>query len=395
MPWNDQSNGSGQKPPGGPWGEGPKTPWGGQGRPPTPPPSNNGGDLEDMIKRLQDRMKGGPFGGRRGGRGDGDGRGPGAGGLAVLGALLVAGWFMSGVYQVDEGEQAVVTRLGVYDRITGPGLHVHMPSPFEDHRVEQVTLQRRLQIGNSGSSNAGPDQSLMLTGDAAIVDIDFTVIWSLKSAKDYVFNVRNPEETVQAVAESAMREVVGKRTLEGIITRDRAQVEDGVRTLMQGILDSYKSGVQVNQVQLQKASAPATVIEAFDDVVRASQDAETKINEATRYRNEVVPQARGEAQRMLQEAEGYKERVVREAGGEAERFRLIQEQYRLAPKVTRERLYLETMERIYGGADKTIIDGRTGAVPVLPLDMSRRPQAPAAPAAPAPAAPQQPAPGAR
>jgi membrane protease subunit HflK len=392
MPWNDQSNGSGQKPPGGPWGEGPKNPWGGPPRQPTPPPSNNGGDLEDMVKRLQDRMKGGPFGGRRGGRGDGDGRGPGAGGLAVLGALLVAGWFASAVYIVDEGEQGVVTRLGAFNRITGPGLHVHLPPPFEDHRVEQVTLQRRLQIG--GGENAG-SQSLMLTGDEAIVDIDFTVIWSLKSAQDYVFNIRNPDETVQAVAESAMREVVGKRTLEGIITRDRAQVEDGVRTLMQSILDSYKSGVQINQVQLQKASAPATVIEAFDDVVRASQDAETKINEATRYRNEVVPQARGEAQRMLQEAEGYKERVVREAGGEAERFRLIQEQYRAAPKVTRERLYLETMERVYGGADKTIIDGRTGAVPVLPLDMSRRAQVPAAPAVPAPAAPQQPAPGAR
>ncbi len=392
MPWNDQSNGSGQKPPGGPWGEGPKNPWGGPPRQPTPPPNNNGGDLEDMVKRLQDRMKGGPFGGRRGGRGDGDGRGPGAGGLAVLGALLVAGWFASAVYIVDEGEQGVVTRLGAFNRITGPGLHVHLPPPFEDHRVEQVTLQRRLQIG--GGENAG-SQSLMLTGDEAIVDIDFTVIWSLKSAQDYVFNIRNPDETVQAVAESAMREVVGKRTLEGIITRDRAQVEDGVRTLMQSILDSYKSGVQINQVQLQKASAPATVIEAFDDVVRASQDAETKINEATRYRNEVVPQARGEAQRMLQEAEGYKERVVREAGGEAERFRLIQEQYRAAPKVTRERLYLETMERVYGGADKTIVDGRTGAVPVLPLDMSRRAQVPAASAAPAPAAPQQPAPGAR
>jgi modulator of FtsH protease HflK len=392
MPWNDQSNGSGQKPPGGPWGEGPKNPWGGPPRQPNPPPNNTGGDLEDMVKRLQDRMKGGPFGGRRGGRGDGDGRGPGAGGLAVLGALLVAGWFASAVYIVDEGEQGVVTRLGAFNRITGPGLHVHLPPPFEDHRVEQVTLQRRLQIG-AGENAAS--QSLMLTGDEAIVDIDFTVIWSLKSAQDYVFNIRNPDETVQAVAESAMREVVGKRTLEGIITRDRAQVEDGVRTLMQSILDSYKSGVQINQVQLQKASAPATVIEAFDDVVRASQDAETKINEATRYRNEVVPQARGEAQRMLQEAEGYKERVVREAGGEAERFRLIQEQYRTAPKVTRERLYLETMERVYGGADKTIIDGRTGAVPVLPLDMSRRALGPAAPSAPAPAAPQQPAPGAR
>jgi membrane protease subunit HflK len=192
---------------------------------------------------------------------------------------------------------------------------------------------------------------------------------------------------VFAVAESAMREVVGQRTLEAIITRDRGAVEESTRVLMQRTLDSYKSGIQINQVQLQSATAPQVVIEAFDDVVRASQDADTKINEATKYLNEVVPQARGEAARMIQEAEAYKERVVREANGEAERFRLIQEQYKSAPKVTRERLYLETMERIYGGADKIIIDGRTGVTPYLPLDQFRRPQAGGAAAPAAPPAP--------
>jgi len=304
----------------------------------------------------------------------------GPAGFAVIGALLTAGWFASGVYMVDAGEQGVVTRFGAFDRITGPGLHVHLPTPIEDVMVEQVTLQRRVQVGfREGQDRLA--ESLMLTRDASIVDIDFTVAWSLKDAKAYVFNTRNPEEMVFAVAESAMREVVGQRTLEAIITRDRGAVEDATRAQMQATLDSYKSGVQINQVQLQSATAPQVVIEAFDDVVRAGQDADTKINEATKYLNEVVPQARGEAARMVQEAEAYKERVVREANGEAERFRLVQEQYKNAPKVTRERLYLETMERVYGGADKIIVDGRSGVTPYLPLDPSRRGQ-PAAPAQP-------------
>jgi membrane protease subunit HflK len=331
-----------------------------------------------MLKKLNNRWRG-SFGGRRGG-GEG-GRGPGPAGFALLGALLVAGWVMSGVYMVDEGEQGVVTRFGSFHRLTGPGLHVHFPAPFETVRVEQVTLQRRLQVGfRDGQDRLG--ESLMLTGDESIVDIDFTVIWSLNDARNYVFNVRQPEEMVFAVAESAMREVVGQRTLQGIITRDRAAVEEGVRGLMQSTLDMYDSGVQVNQVQLQSATAPAVVIEAFDDVVKASQDAETRINEATRYRNEVVPQARGEAQRMLQESEGYRERVVREAEGEAERFNLIYAQYRLAPRVTRERLYLETMERVYGGADKIIVDQRAGVTPYLPLDRLRRPEPAAQPQTP-------------
>ncbi|MBU6372931.1 MAG: FtsH protease activity modulator HflK [Alphaproteobacteria bacterium] len=389
MPWNDQSGGGGQKPPGGsnggpnsggPWGDGPRQPWGQPPkRPDAPPPG--GPDLEEMMRRFQDRMRGGRG---RGGGVDG-GRPFGPAGFAVLGALLVAGWFASGVYVVDTGEQGIVTRFGAFDRATGPGLHVHLPPPLENVRVEQVTRQRRVQIGfDEGQDKLS--ESLMLTRDESIVDIDFTVVWSLKDAKDFVFNTRNPEDMVFAVSESAMREVVGQRTLEAIITRDRGAVEDATKALMQRTLDSYKSGILINQVQLQSATAPQVVIEAFDDVVRASQDADTKINEATKYQNEVVPQARGEAARMIQESEAYKERVVREANGEAERFRLIQEQYKGAPRVTRERLYLETMERIYGGADKIIVDGRTGVTPYLPLDQLRRQQAgqgaPTAPPAP-------------
>jgi len=332
------------------------------------------------MRRFQDRMRGG-----RGGGGAGGGRSLGPTGFAALGALLVAGWFASGVYVVDTGEQGVVTRFGGFDRLTGPGLHVHLPPPFEDVIVEQVTRQRREQIGFADAQDKLAER-LMLTRDESIVDIGFTVVWSLKDTKDFVFNTRNPEEMVFAVAESAMREVVGQRTLEAIITRDRGAVEDATRALMQRTLDTYKSGVLINQVQLQSATAPQIVIEAFDDVVRASQDADTKINEATKYQNEVVPQARGEAARMIQEAQAYRERVVREANGEAERFRLVQEQYKASPRVTRERLYLETMERVYGGADKIIVDGRSGVTPYLPLDQLRRPPAAAAPAAsPAPA----------
>jgi membrane protease subunit HflK len=335
-----------------------------------------------MMRRFQDRMRSGG----RGAVGSGGGRGFGPAGFAVLGAVLIAGWFASGVFVVDTGEQGVVTRFGAFDRVAGPGLHVHLPPPIENVVVEQVTRQRREQIGFADGEDK-LSQRLMLTKDESIVDIGFTVVWSLKDVKNFVFNTRNPEEMVFAVAESAMREVVGQRTLEAIITRDRGAVEDATRTLMQRTLDGYKSGIQINQVQLQSATAPQVVIESFDDVVRAGQDADTKINEATKYQNEVVPQARGEAARMIQEAEAYKERVVREANGEAERFRLVQDQYKNAPKVTRERLYLETMERVYGGADKIIVDGRTGVTPYLPLDQFRRPQAGSAPSAATPPAP--------
>ncbi|KAF0177275.1 MAG: FtsH protease activity modulator HflK [Hyphomonadaceae bacterium] len=371
MPWNDQSGndrGNGQGGPkggpkgGGPWGSGPQKPWGGQ-QPPRRP-DDKGPDLEDMMRRLQNRMRGG-----RGG-------GPGAPGLSamgpsgfmVLGALLVAGWFASGVYMVDEGENGVVSRFGAFHRLTTPGLHVHLPAPIETVRVEPVTLQRSQQVGFREGQDR-PSESLMLTGDEAIVDIDFTVIWQLSDRpQDFVFNTRGPDELVLAVAESAMRETVGRTPLERIISTDRSNVETQTRDLMQNTLNSYKAGIKVVRVQLQKATAPEAVIEAFNDVDRARADAESRVNEA-----------RGEAARLLQEAEGYRERVVREASGEAERFNLIYNQYRLSPRATRERLYLETMERVYGGADKIIIDGRSGVVPYLPLEQLKNRQAQPAP----------------
>ncbi len=365
MPWNDQSGGrgggsnnnQGGGQGGGPWGSGPQKPWGQQ---PPRRPDDKGPDLEDMMRRLQSRMRGGSGGGG----GSPGGRTFGPSGFLVLGALLVAGWFASGVYVVDEGENGIVTRFGAFHRLTTPGLHVHLPSPLESVRVEAVTLQRSQQVGFRDGQDR-PSESLMLTGDEAIVDIDFTVIWRLSERpQDFVFNTRNPDELVLAVAESAMREQVGKTALERIISTERSNIEVGTRDMMQSVLTSYNAGIQIVRVQLQKATAPEAVIEAFNDVDRARADAESRMNEG-----------RGEAARMIQEAEGYKERVVREASGEAERFNLIYGQYRLNPRVTRERLYLETMERVYGGADKIIIDGRTGVQPYLPLDQlkARRP----------------------
>lgn len=319
------------------------------------------------MRRLQNRVRGGRGGGAGGGSGGSIGRALGPSGFLVLGALLVAGWFASGVYVVDEGENGIVSRFGGFHRLTTPGLHVHLPSPIETVRVEAVTLQRSQQVGFRDGQDR-PSESLMLTGDEAIVDIDFTVIWRLSDRpQDFVFNTRAPDELVLAVAESAMRESVGQTPLERIISTDRSNVETRTRDLMQATLNHYTAGIQVVRVQLQKASAPEAVIEAFNDVDRARADAESRVNEA-----------RGEAARAIQESEAYRERVQREAAGEAERFNLIYDQYRLSPRVTRERLYLETMERVYGGADKIIIDGRSGVAPYLPLDQLRNRQAPAA-----------------
>ena len=214
----------------------------------------------------------------------------------------------------------------------------------------------------------------MLTVDRSIGEISFTVLWQLSDVRRDVFNVNDPEGTVKSVAESSMREVIGKSELDDVITRNRSQVEQSTQELIQRTLDSYRAGVQVVSVQINSAQPPPEVIEAFQDVIRAGSDQVTKSNEATRYANEKVPQARGEAAALLQSAEAYREQAVREAEGEAQRFTSVLGEYRKAPRVTRERLYLETMERVYGGADKVIIDSRTGVVPYMPLDQLRSQQ---------------------
>jgi len=387
MPWNDQTGGPQDdkgKPGGGPWGSGPRQPWGEPPRRPRGPPE--GGDLEDLLRRFRERMGGGRFGGGRTGDGEGGGR---RFNFIGVGALLLAGlWAASGVYVVDAGEQAVIRQFGRFHEARGSGLHYHMPSPIETRTIVNVEAQRRMEIPQNQEGENSTDR-LMITGDRNIVDISFVVLWRVSSARDFVFNVDDPEEAVRTVAESAMREVVGQRALQDVITTDRAAVEGAVETLLQNILNSYESGVLVQSVQLQSAVAPQSVIAAFDDVVRAGQDRQTSINQAIQYRNERVPRARGEAAQEVERANAYRQQVVREANGEAARFTSIYEQYRRAPRVTRERLYLETMERVYRGADTVIIDGRVGVTPYLTLQELRRNQTQreSAPAA-APSAPR-------
>ena len=367
MPWNDQSGG-GQ----GPWGSGPRRPWGQQQqRPPRPP---EGPDLDDWLRQLRERFR---FGGGGDAGGAGSGRGPIS--MPLIAALLIGGWMLTGVYTVDEGEQAVITTLGKYSRTSGPGIHMHAPAPFEARRVINVTGQRTDEIGFVSRNNQvtdNPDESLMITGDRNIVEIHFRIYYNIKNAVDFAFNVRNPVTTpngepgaVRQVAESAMREVIGRRQLEPIITTDRAAVELAVEQVMQQTLDEYESGVQVLQVELLRAAAPSAVSEAFRDVQNAGSDAETAVNNAER-----------ESAQMINQAQAYREQVVREATGEGQRFTAVYEQYRLAPQVTRDRLYLETMERVYQRGELIVLDQRAGAVPYLPLEsLTRRTPATATP----------------
>ncbi len=386
MPWNDNAGGPGQRGQGdrnsgdrnsgdrgsGPWGGGPRNPW---GQPPRQPQGGGGQgpDLEDMLRRWRERFRGGMGGGFGGGRGPGRSGEPTRRNInpSTIAGVAAAIWLLTGVYIVDEGERGVVSRFGAYEYTALPGLHWHLPVPLESVRVISIQSQRTIDIGVI-EGPAGDSESLMITGDRNIVDIDFRVIYRLSDARAYLYNVVNPPEAVRGLAESAMREVVGQRELQEIITVQRAAVEQTVEAELQRALNSYESGVEVLQVQLLKAAPPADVVDAFNEVVRAGQVAETAINVATQYANEVVPRARGEAAQITQAAEAYREQTVRDANGESARFALVEAQYRAAPAVTRQRLYLEAMERIYRDADTVIIDRNAGAIPFLPLDQMRR-----------------------
>ncbi|MGQ4273124.1 FtsH protease activity modulator HflK [Terrihabitans sp. B22-R8] len=371
MPWSNQSGGGGGgpwRPNPGPWGNGP------QNQGPRPP------DLDDLLRRSQDRLKrmvpGGAFGG----------------GIGILLILLVALiiWGLSGFFTVSPSEQGVVLRFGKHVRTTGEGLHYHLPYPIESVITPNVTENRRLEIGlrleaPASRSTIGvrevPQESLMLTGDENIVDVNFTVVWQIKpgnpetdtpgGAAEYLFNIQSPEATIQAIAESAMREVIGRSDLQPVLTQGRQGVERAVYDLMQRTLDSYQAGILVIQVQMQKVDPPDQVIDSFRDVQAARADQERLQNEAQAYANRVVPEARGEASRVIQNAEGYRERVINEARGAADRFNSIYNEYAKAPEVTRERMFLETMERVFAGTDKIILDqsgNGQGVVPYLPLD---------------------------
>lgn len=362
MPWNDNKGGKG------PWGDGPSGSGGGDKSPWGRPGDNGqqGPDLEDSLKKMQEkfanRRKGG---GGRGGKGSKGGGAFSGAGFALFVVIGVIGWLATGVFQVNEQEQAVVLNFGEYHSTRGPGFHVRLPDPFQTHEIVLVNEIQSVQIGQGSKGQ-------MLTGDENIVDIDFVVLWKISNPQDYLFNVKSPKVMLERVAESSMREVVGKRDLQPIITTGRDDVQSTARQLIQDTLDSYGAGILVTEVQLAKSDPPAEVIDAFRDVVNAAQDKQTTINQATAYANNVVPRARGQAQRILQEAEAYRSKVIAIATGEAERFRLVFEEYRKAPRVTRERMYLETMEEVLGRSDTIILDNDAGALPYLPLDQLRR-----------------------
>lgn len=356
MPWSNQSGGGGWKGgSGGPWGPRP----GGPGQQP---------DLEEILRRSQDRLRQAMPGGRMGG--------PFAVLLAVVLVALVG--FFGFTVRVNPDELGIVLRFGEYVRQLPPGLNFRWPYPIEQVELPKVTRINRIEIGMRGSADARdatstirdvPEESLMLTGDENIVDVDFVVFWRIANAPDFLFNIQNPEGTVKAVAESAMREIVGQSDIEPILTEARAKTEAAVQGLMQQVLDSYGAGVQVTQVQLQKVDPPSQVIDAFRDVQAARADQERLQNEAEAYSNRIIPEARGEAERILQAAQGYRDQVIAEAKGQADRFLKVYEQYKKAPDVTRKRIFIETMEKILGDTEKVIVDGKSGpgVIPYLPL----------------------------
>jgi membrane protease subunit HflK len=364
MPWSSQ-NGGGS---GGGWkGSGGGGPWG-QG------PSGGSPDLEDLLKRSQDRLKQAMPGGGMGG----------VVALIVVAAIAFVA-FYSFTVMVQPYQQGVVLRFGKVDRTLTPGLSFRWPYPIEEVYLPAVTNVNRVEVGMHTSRSAYgsggdvvrhlPEESLMLTGDENIVDIEFTVLWRIKDAAAFLFNIQNAEVTVKDVAESAMREIVGQNDIQPILTKNRKETEDAVRNLMQRTLDKYGAGVQITQVQLQKVDPPSQVIDAFRDVQAAKADQERLQNEAEAYANSEVPKARGEAQAILQAAQAYKEQTVAEAKGRTDRFLKVYEEYAKAPDVTRKRMFLETMERVLGSTDKIIIDDKAGGVvPYLPLGELGRPK---------------------
>ncbi|MCK8786504.1 FtsH protease activity modulator HflK [Roseomonas sp. NAR14] len=382
MPWN---NNGGSKPGGGqgdggrgpsPWGNprpgGPSGggqsggPWG------SPGGGGRGPDFDELIRQAQDSVR--RVLPRRWGSGKG---------IGLLAVLVLAVWAASGFYRVQPYEQGVVLRFGRFDRTAPPGLNYHIPWPVESVMTPNVTGIRRVDVGFRASGDSPVqrptpardvlEESMMLTGDENIIDIDFAVFWRVGDVGRYLFSTRNPDQTVKSAAESMMREVIGRTPIQPALTEARAQIEQQVRQGAQAIMDQYNSGVEILQVQLQKVDPPGAVIEAFRDVQRAAADRERARNEAESYRNDIVPRARGEAQRLIQEATGYRETQVARANGETQRFLYVLSAYQQAQDITVQRMYLETMEEILRLNPKIVVDDRLqGLIPFLPLNEGGR-----------------------
>ena len=347
MSWSDKNNNN--NPCGSP---------GGNGR-------NQGPDIDNVIRDLQNKFKGfvpGSFFGK-------------LGPIVLLVAFILI-WLATGFYRVLPDEQGVVLQFGKFIKTTQPGLNYHIPYPVERALTPKVTKVNRIEIGYRQSPDNRttqirdvPEESLMLTGDENIVDIDFSVFWIINDAGKFLFNVQVPELTIKEAAETSMREVIGQSKIQSIFTEGRTEIEDKARVLIQSIVDDYQMGVTITQVQTQKADPPGEVIDSFRDVQAARADLERQRNEAEAYANDIIPRARGEAEEILQNAEGYKQKVIADSEGKAARFLSIQSEYAKAPVVTKQRIFYETMESVFGDMDKIIIDKNSGqgVLPYLPL----------------------------
>ncbi len=373
-PWGGGNGGSGGG--GGPWGR-PSGGGGGGGGFGSKPP-----DLEDLFKRGQDRMKGMMPGGLSGGR------------VAILLALLgVTIWLASGFYRVQPDQLGVVFRFGKFIGTTEPGLNWHVPNPIESVTIPSVTRENRVQVGlrTGAEGRQAPREVLeerqMLTGDENIVDIGFEVFWRIRDVEQLLFNVAAPDALVKIVAESAIREVVGRTVIQQAMTEGRGRIETDTQVLMQQLLDSYTAGISIQRVQLLAVDPPPPVVEAFNEVQRARADRERSRNIAEAYRNDIIPRARGDSEKLLQEAQAYREEVVNRATGDSRRFLSVYEAFKANPDVTTQRIYLETMEQVLKGVNKVMIDPGErgqGVAPYLPLPQlrNRANPAPAAPGAP-------------
>lgn len=349
----------------------------------------------DKLQQRRNRPFGGGGGG--GGRDSGSGGGPSFPDFGAdlkkfksfrfpawwLIALIGVLWGISGLYIVEPAEIGVVQRFGAYDRQTEPGLHYHLPFPIESVQTPKVTQVRRVEVGFRTIGRAAsqqfrivPEESLMLTGDENIVDVQFIVQYIIKDAVHYLFNVHEPDQTVKNAAEAAMREVVGYNQIDSVLTTNKLDIQNHARDLMQTILDIYKSGIHVQAVQLQDVHPPKEVIDAFKDVASAREDKSRFINESEAYKNDILPKARGQAAVLVNQANAYREQTILRARGEADRFTSVLKEYNKAKEVTRSRLYLETMERLLQNPemDKVIIsdEALSKSVPYLPLTPTRR-----------------------
>ena len=327
-------------------------------------------DLDELWRRFNQKLNSlfGGRGGRTGGRGPGGARPLGGFGIVAVVVLLI--WAASGIYIVDASERGVVLRFGEYLRTTSPGPHWHIPWPFESVEIVNVSEVQTVEVGyRNNVRNKVQSESLMLTEDENIVDLQFAVQYIRAEPENYLFFDRNPDQTVKQVAESAIREIVGKSKMDFVLYEGREEIAVNARTLMQAVLDRYRTGISVSQVTMQNAQPPEQVQASFDDAVKANQDLERQKNEGQAYFNDVVPKAQGTAARLTQEAEGYKQRVIAAAEGEASRFDQILTEYKKAPRVTRDRLYIDAMQEVLSNATKVVIDQKDNSnLLFLPLD---------------------------